>query len=88
LHPDDQGKKAVSEDGVFHEKCPVGSEETKGKTTAAHGRRNILPFRPAKSNNAIFWGADQFFRSFNPEPTATANPEKNTVAVGSGLNDF
>jgi hypothetical protein len=25
---------------------------------------------------------------FNPEPTATAaNPEKNTVAVGSGLND-
>jgi hypothetical protein len=28
------------------------------------------------------------FRLFNPEPTATvANPEKNTVAVGSGLND-
>jgi hypothetical protein len=28
------------------------------------------------------------FRLFNPEPTATAaNPDKNTVAVGSGLND-
>jgi hypothetical protein len=28
------------------------------------------------------------FRLFNPEPTATAaNPKKNTVAVGSGLND-
>jgi hypothetical protein len=29
------------------------------------------------------------FRSFNPEPTATAiNRGKNTVAVGSGLNEI
>jgi hypothetical protein len=28
------------------------------------------------------------FRLFNPEPTATAaNREKNTVAIGLGLND-
>jgi hypothetical protein len=47
---------------------------------------------PSKCNLRPNGRADQFFKigkgSFNPEPTATvANPEKNTVAVGSGLNE-